>query len=664
MDSLTLFTVRDIAHYLTRIDCIFWSRCSKAMYALVSPACYLRLTREQSAVVERVLALTPEDWHSHFSLTLTHSFPPQYVISTGTSTGKTVMAYVVATEHVRRGRSALVVVQRKLYAQWIGEYHKFQVDMKLAPLLVVENTITPHTTPAIIMMDRTTVTALADPEKEWEEAMLPDFMALVPRLGVVIVDENAITHWFTRSAPFAGISLLLDASASNIAGAAAIDPLLGRVPTLEVTCVVAVELGRSDTLESFLPLIQEWCSKSEGKTIIASNDVCADVRRPGKGQNILTQLTIEGATHVLASAKGPRTRSTLIHDFATATSGVLVSTLTYIGKGFNIPCNTLIIFDLNGRIQGDVLLQIVGRVRRVQTGITTVKVYYITSNPQTWKLFAAFRKPTTDEIFLTAYNLGGPWAIRAMGVNLETPAPNVYTLTVPHTPALPPAPYEGPPFPVDERYRQRPGAVEVTVYQDYSFTIVGKDGNTTHQGCTTMQILVPTNPDEEFVILWKFHRFTTNFDRRVNRNMVDGADYTYRTERMLLPHAIMRFQKSFVAATGNDWRSVAAGEPFVREPNLSCLISRHPITVPANYYYLVCVENETVDPIEPWVDTPEMARRITQAVYDHVGRQRLIVPGLVTPPPGFFHSVVLPPLKRTSDSDTSSAKRMRPDANE
>ena len=134
MEELTELAVVRIAHYLGRRDCVFWSRCSTYLYAVVSKCCYLRLTVKQAEVVERVLALRASDWGSG-----RHSrFPKGFVVATGTSTGKTLISLVCAKQMLLRGQRVLLSVESRLLLQWLGEYKKFAEPLALPPLVVVE----------------------------------------------------------------------------------------------------------------------------------------------------------------------------------------------------------------------------------------------------------------------------------------------------------------------------------------------------------------------------------------------------------------------------------------------------------------------------------------------------------------------------------------------
>ena len=599
-----------VSKYLTREECIHWSRVSKAVYALVSPTCYLRLTREQVEVVNRALALDDKEWKRVFEPNeagqVNHeTFPNDYIISTGTSTGKTVMSYVIASEYVRRGKKPLIIVDRKLFIQWVDEYNKFQEDMKLAPLTVINKEWdSNYDGSSILLMSKNIVNRVHQNFDNCESDIVKNFSFICQDLDLFIMDEKTPVPKFARQ-DFKGFGILLDASSKGWLGNAAVDPMLGKVPALHAHILIEPASHTYYPIDKFIDKYNTWCAKfRSGKTLVVSNDTCVRRNNVEKSESIFNQMEVEGATHSYRRGHGPDQRAKTLQDFVNSEEDALMTgNVSYIGKGFNIPCDTLIVIDLNGGISTKMIQQIIGRVRRVQTGISSVNLYFITSNTKSWKIIPSLTKNTTKEIIYTSENIGGVEAMKSMRVQIERThlSKESYYVVIP-PPSLPlmsfsddntsgdgdagdaddDLPIEEEGFlgiPVDTECSYK--GHDLRTYKNYSVTLLSSDS------LCIMQVLINS---QNVSFLW-----TRAFSYMGHRSIK-----LYR--KMNLFQCIERFKELFIHYTGNDWSGL---HRFVRQPGRHCLMGFHPQEISVKYGNCISVKSETLESPEPWTEESE-----------------------------------------------------------
>lgn len=610
MDQLGFYIIRIIADCVRdRISVIRWSWCSRVLNNLVSPCCHFRLTSEQTEVLYKALQMNNSTWQSVFNYegSPRRSFPSEYVISSGTSTGKTVMALVIATQYIKRGKKVMIIVDPKLIAQWVTEHEKFKQNLNLAPLTMINIDWDLKYNPTHIALTSKYVVSDRYGKRSPKSKILKD--AIIPiknNLDLFIMDEKAYVPDFARLG-FKGFGILLDASGEGKIANISIDPELGKVPILYGHAIIlspretggilrVVPLVRSGptylylnvnrtNIEDAAMIYNNWCDKlCNGLTLIVTNDECSMHENPNKCENILNQITIRRATHVFKKSHGSERRSMIMEKFKASTNGVLVARMSHVAKGFNIPCDTLIVFDLAGRASQELVQQVIGRVRRVQTGKTSVTVYLITTNTLLWKIMPALTKTNTRDIQIFAQYIGGFEAIKNTGVDIHRTylSRESYSMTI-HPPmeitdfVLPtPTKFDFMWFPVDTYVLEKREGESFKVYKNYSYTILGS-----HDTCIT-QLLV--NSENE-VFVWSRRRFTNSDDVQWNSNME-----TFPVGDIC--RAVYDFRHRFVLQTGNEWDCV---DKFVQQPRRSHFVSHMPIEAPERgvMYNTVTVETRT-----------------------------------------------------------------------
>jgi hypothetical protein len=377
---------------------------------------------------------------------------------------------------------------------------------------------------------------------------------------------------------FKGFGLLLDASGKGEVSNAAIDVQLGRVPNLDAHCIIEPKLEVEDHAYNFIRIYDKYCELlREGKTLVVSNDLSCKV--PGitySSKNVFDILSLANATYRIRSSEKPDKKSKILKSFAEAEGDTLLaSSVSYVSKGFNLPCNTLIVLDLNGRMTIQAMLQMIGRVRRVQTGISTVKVYLISSNKELWKIFPSLSQKTTYDIQYITTHIGGIEAIRNMGINIRRNeiAPNSYSVLVssdvPRTnECIPEKVY--PKIKIDPGYYRSPKDHKevVGVHKNYSAVLLSS-------GCSAIIQVI----EKKSGLLC----FMENYVRT-------GSPVSL-TRRIVAGDAIELFERLFLRFTGNCWKHV---DNFVMYPDRAYFMGHEPIDIPLAHFNAIKVDEETV----------------------------------------------------------------------
>lgn len=618
MEGLDFHIIRTIANYIKdRMSIIRWSWCSRTLNNLVTPCCHFRLTSEQTEVLYKAIQMDNIIWQSVFNSedSVRRSFPNEYVISTGTSTGKTIMALVIATHYVKRGKKVMIIVDQKLSAQWIAEHKKFKNDLGLAPLTLVDHKWDMVYNPThVLLVSKNIVSDRYGSRGEKARVLRNVLDPIKTSLDLFIMDEKSCVPVFGRNG-FNGFGILLDASGKGAIANISIDPELGNVPTLHGHAIIlgVTEIGSifrvipvsgttrtvpyfnvdKTNIKEASEIYNMWCDKlCDGRTLIVTDDECSMSEGVNKFENIFNRITIRRTTHVFKKSHRSIDRSVIMEKFKTSDSGVLATRLSYIAKGFNIPCDTLIVFDLAGRTSQELALQVIGRVRRVQTGKTSVNVYIITTSPHLWKIIPAMIKTNTEDIQFFASQIGGFQAIKNAGVDIHRTDLSLesYSMTIhshsshssqpfhpshPSQPSHPSHPSHPSPdsvtytslgftkfdsvcCPVDTYILRNREEKSFKVYLNYSFTLM-KSNST-----SVTQILV-NNHDRVFI--WS--RWQS--DSYLHKGMWCTSMEPFDVGGM--QHAIHHFKKKFLKETGNEW---GPSGKFVQQPGRSRFVGHLP----------------------------------------------------------------------------------------
>jgi len=140
-----------------------------------------------------------------------------------------------------------------------------------------------------------------------------------------------------------------------------------------------------------------------GRKVMIDDVVCddtADLLQGMRRRSLLQTLPKKqpAGTIVLRGGESTQRKAELIARFQAADEGQLWASANFVGRGFNLPCDALVIFDCDQRITPQTLLQIIGRVRRVQAQNKQVRCCLISTNPWLWTLLAYLNLPTTTAI--------------------------------------------------------------------------------------------------------------------------------------------------------------------------------------------------------------------------------------------------------------------------
>jgi len=456
MDPLSVlgpFVCFQITLYLSRRDCVQWSRCARHCYDHLAKYCHLRLTQKQAEVVDQLMRLDRESWRREKLQRWTvHrpwigvpqygdncTFPADYVITTGTSTGKTAMALAAASKWVRQQKPCLLVVLDGMVPQWIEEHKKFSEYLGLAALDALRDR--ESIVKAVANFDATAERILLVP-RTWLKGPAAAALQNVPWYVVICDEAISVPKFLLHNKTAFGISLNAAAGRKQTIANHAEDNELGNLPALKFKCYSVPRLsdgsyfqliGAGSVFESqditprerYQEEYEKWVTRcipeGEFKSIVISADRIRDDKSQSIkfAKNAIERLRLDRATHVISTAAKVLVKSEAILDFQKSKTGLLFGPASYLAKGFNLAADHLLILNLNGNMSPKILLQIIGRVRRVQTGHRSIKVSLVSGDPNAWKLPASLFYKTTTQIIDAANTLGGKHAFRALGVNVQ-----------------------------------------------------------------------------------------------------------------------------------------------------------------------------------------------------------------------------------------------------
>jgi len=355
--------------------CIHFSNTIYAVWTLMP-------TRLQREIIEKLCTLTPERWMrsrwGDYS-----DFPREYLVTSGPSTGKTLIALCTAAELLRRGVKIFLTVPLQLCAQWQAEHLKFAEANDLPPLCVVHPEWTHNwksqlAAGALPLIPRDSLHAKIGIEflkQGWETAICDDVSQVPKSLCKYTESRRA------EGVTFFCINFHASAEQTNVASHLS-DPELGELPAL----VAEVRKYKCEFPRDALEVLE---LQRSSKTLVLSNvrreKAVAKKTRNSKEEpqyeNALIDLPVqqwENCSNVIPLSGAQRVK--LIDRFAaTTSSAMLIAPLKYMSRGFNLFCETLVIFT-NHALKGELLLQVLGRVRRTGTPFRKVflKIYQYT----------------------------------------------------------------------------------------------------------------------------------------------------------------------------------------------------------------------------------------------------------------------------------------------
>jgi hypothetical protein len=399
--SITFWLAEEIAKYLTRIDCINWSYCSKAFHQLLLDLCHLRLTQSQSQVVQRILQFNSKrfiECVSSFQISPSDpvswtkcAFPSEFVLASGPSTGKTAIVLYTASLLQRRGKNVFISAPLKLCRQWQGEAEKFTKQFNLPPLCIVHPRfdgnwkeklqaghlpIVPDSVLRIKLKDAVFgQTALFLQEfigiRTWDWAFLDETWTIpnslidlirMPESSLICVGLNAS-----------------DSSSQTIAGYAT-DPQLGQLPRIQTfiehwgsedylfgwALIEAGEIGRFIDLYRGTKTLLLSNSFEDNRNSLFKYSVCKELKK--RGFVNVAQLSVAA-------------RANAIEHFRQQPTGALAAPFEHMYRGFDLACDAVLVLDPFGNLPSNRLCQALGRVRRVGSPFKKVKFCTLQHTP-------------------------------------------------------------------------------------------------------------------------------------------------------------------------------------------------------------------------------------------------------------------------------------------
>lgn len=597
MDPLSVlgpFVCFQITLYLSRRDCVQWSRCARHCYEHLAKYCHLRLTQKQADVVDQMMKLDREAWRRE---KLTHwiqngawhgaapqyanncAFPAEYVITTGTSTGKTAMALAAASKWVRQHKPCLLVVLDAMVPQWVEEHKKFSEYLGLAALDALRDR--PSIERAVANFDLTAERILLVP-KTWLKGPAATALQTVAWYVVICDEAVSVPKFLVRNITAFGISLNAAAGKKQTIANHAEDNELGSLPALKFKCysvprfsdgsyfqligagAVFEDSQNITPRERYQEEYEKWLARCIPEGEYKSVVISADRIRTEKSQSLkfaknATELVrLDRATHVISRVAKVLIKSEAIVDFQKSKTGLLFGPASYLAKGFNLPADHLLILNLNGNMSPKILLQIIGRVRRVQTGHSVIKVSLVSGDPNAWKLPASLFYKTTTQIIDAANTLGDKHAFRALGIRVQE-LDNVHRFCVDSR--VPRA--------VVPETRTRQEKVDAVIFYIHGFT----DAYVLPDYCAMLWREKSGHVSEKFVpgywylVLVRCLSIEGDaYVRFVEYGHNFNSDTCFRTSSVYAAteDAILRFRKRFMRITKTDWDARAR---FKQQPD-------------------------------------------------------------------------------------------------
>lgn len=406
----------NVAKYLSRKDLRRWSLCSREHHQALAALAALKLTKQQDGIVRRLLRLNVLQWQNHM---YTHRhymnsilFPRTYSVGTGTCTGKTAMMLEYTKKKLQAGERVILLVTTRFLQHMVFEYEKFRIVLDLPPLTIAHSLTQP----------------------KWEKQWQPHHITLVPQSvasqqqsfrdlteasfqGACPFKENSIKadkwhllskHWdvgvldegtmvprffktlYERNSEFYAVNF--NASYKTEFANQMRDKELGDFPDVTIEWHFETEQQfpqnwRQETSDHYARMIEKYKGQ---KTIVLSDDAYVtpqeQEREPSRWDQKQTPIQRlvkhQDVTHLLHSAMSSVKKQKLITDFAktkTTSSSMLWAPETYLARGFNLHCDTLLCFHLRQCRDVALLVQLLGRVRRIESPTNHVRIHMFES---------------------------------------------------------------------------------------------------------------------------------------------------------------------------------------------------------------------------------------------------------------------------------------------
>lgn len=403
------YTLCILVSFLSRVDLQRLCQTTKFWKQLFSPFCELMLTEFQNLAVETILKrfYDPEsEFVKHLRAHNSISGKWGGVIASGPGTGKTLMAYKAAGVMLQKQpeRAILFIVDARLIPQWKLQYEQCRRvwrELDLPELCVFE--CSNHRNDA--QLERSGIVMVAksklgrfkyirarDSDYKITPSVLIGDRVMEKRFQAIFVDEASYishfvdtyvnVHWKkeqTEQARRPVVPFNLNASK---AGARKKNCLVNYVhdtelqnPAFNLEALPRVILEISTMPELFKDvrsstkvsstIVQYIERHRQGKTLVLYDNFY-DRKTTYNPCYDVGGAHVDGAVH-LSKCHTANEKAQRLTEFLTTTKDmILTSTISYLKRGFNIQCDTLLVLMDNGNSYSIASLQqLLGRVRRV-----------------------------------------------------------------------------------------------------------------------------------------------------------------------------------------------------------------------------------------------------------------------------------------------------------
>lgn len=414
---------------------------------MVSEFCHLRLTDKQKEIAAKILALDPEAWNDIMWREMTdqdkllnhlpsgRAFPNGFIVASGPSTGKSAIVLNILGRFYRDNIPAFVIVPLKLVRQWEGEAKKFADAFLLPPPCIVHHRLNPQwkrqlnagylaiVPKSIIEANRGRVNG----RPSAAAATRVEFFAFKPWQIAFADEAESIGYPLIRynwnatkdGRPFHMISLNASKGSSDSLAVHASDPQLGSLPDVEtlVQYDTIFDLGWDQdgkylppkSIKPYLPHVMEFIQQHRGPKTIVLCEASKFFRispSSTKNTNYMALSPYKEAMEELGAINicpvNSDRKTKLIQQFAEAKEGILVAPYQYLKRGFHLPVSDLIILS-SQHLAPLALIQILGRIKRVESPFRTVRLSILQNVPIgpseiAFHALAASGKRDTDDI--------------------------------------------------------------------------------------------------------------------------------------------------------------------------------------------------------------------------------------------------------------------------
>ena len=568
MEDLGPFVCRFLSGLLSRPDCVYLSWLSKEMNTLFKDLCNPRLTSAQLGAIKQLQRMNLFNWHGMgFPSDRARKFPSSFSLASGTSTGKTLVALKLASDLFRQGKRVMLVVPHLLSAQWLAEHEKFAFQMDLVPLQLVDNLSSVPSRTRIPLVfkhypEQRTSNKFAAWRFKWLQAAKWD---------VVIFDEGASVPQWMRTLPNTyAFTLNASAETSNTVVNYARDVDLGKLPSIEF-CVYSESVRRRyghpaecDIVATTRRYIDQLVDPTK-KTLVVTMDrfhsIVPESQNTSRKIIDCKKFSHPKITHTIKKSGSLAENSDRIQSFASSTGpGALMVPVRTVARGHNIPCQAMVIFDLDESLGDKLLMQLIGRVVRVQTGIKQVTIHVITASTVRWKQLTVYGCDANSELNQQVLRLGDADTFIAAGMPIK-----VDTLfdSIPRYRFRPQGTNWQPPVqppPLQDPIQVFPPTPDFTVLGDYSVHLRDEYGD------LVVQVIVRNYRTPE-AIGKKGYGFRSFYWSGTTAGLENVAWCNDRAE------AVGLFKLRFIDDTRNAWEGRAR---FAPQPHFRYIVSYYP----------------------------------------------------------------------------------------